>query len=126
MTHNFTLSELCTSVPAATSAWIRIIECHELPEEDGSITKVWQDIVLPVLAYGTLSGGWGAFLVCKDSEGPAWLMWDPLSGIKSTIKLSVGKEPYRGMPCQFTEEYVYLSEPYDDTYGMNCVFWIVD
>jgi hypothetical protein len=127
MTHDFKLSDLCTVVPATTSAWISIIECFEYPEEDGSITKTWHDVVLPVLAYGTLTGGWGAFLVCKDSEGPAWLMWNPLSGYKSTIKLSVGKEPpNRGVPDRITKEYDYRHEPLDDFYGWDGVYWIID
>lgn len=113
----YTFADLRTIVPAATPAWIRVIEVYEIEEDDNSKTKEWSDLVFPVLAYATLPDGEGAFLIYDDADegrvasGPTWVTRfmpeNAYTNSEVRIELSIGTPPTKGSPCVFTEGAVY-------------------
>ena len=106
------LSDIQHVVPAMQPAWVRIVECF-VTEDQSDRFKEWQDLVLPVLAYGTLPGGVGAYLVNYDSDGPVWFTLPPNSRDIKIIH-SVGIMPERGTEVPgFTDEHTYLPEMSD-------------
>ena len=123
MAKPFKLADLHTVVPAATPAWIRLIDTYGAADDGQPDAKEWQDIVLPVLAYAALPGGIGAFLVCTGSDGPAWCTHRRTEGGRTAIELSVGTKPQRGTPCPFTDGYEYDDESLSDGI-LYCADWI--
>ena len=121
MNHQYRLSDLHTVVPAAIPAWIRLISCNEINDEDQGIVKEWQDAVFPVLAYATLPDGFGAFLICAH-EGPAWCVGNQAKD--ASIQLSVGKQPLRGTSSLITDGYNYNPSKFE--YYYEAITWIID
>jgi hypothetical protein len=127
----YTFADLRTIVPAATPAWIRVIEVYEVERDDNSKTKEWSDLVFPVLAYATLPDGEGAFLIYHDegtyASGPTWATrFTPETAYTDSevrIELSIGTPPAKGEPCVFTLGAVYDPDPC--SMSDFCLWWIL-
>ena len=70
-----TLKDLHHVVPAVSKAYIYIATGWDVWDEEGKtvVEKEWCDGIFDVLAYGHLSGGWGAYLIDTPQEGPQWI-----------------------------------------------------
>ena len=121
------LSELRHIVPASQPAWVRLIEACTWKELDGTETKEWQDIVLPVLAYAALPRGLGAYLVTVDSDGPCWFMRQTSSSDDRfvLVEFSYLQEPKRGVPPKgISPDFKYDAQDLSEYWDL--VEWITD
>ena len=129
MTKSFKLADLRTIVPAVTPAWIHVVEGYTL-DNDGSMSKEWQDAVIPVLAYAALPDGMGAYLVSVDSDGPVWCLRrrhdrDTASSLWTLIDLHLHSEPSRGVePRNMPEGYAYCNLQLTD--WLESLEWIIE
>jgi hypothetical protein len=129
----YTFADLRTIVPAATPAWIRVIEVYVAEQEDKSLTKEWTDEVIPVLAYATLPNGEGAFLIYYNDRypsGPTWVTryTGPdryTDSSKVRIELSVGNQPIKGASCEITEGHKYVSTDVSPFEPGECLWWVL-
>lgn len=131
----YTFADLRTIVPAATPAWIRVIEVYEFEEDDKSLTKEWTDEVIPVLAYATLPNGEGAFLIYYNQlygnpSGPTWVTrytgFDRgVNASRIRVELSVGTPPIKGVSCEITEGHKYVSTEVSPFEIGESLWWVL-
>ena len=121
-----TTDHLRTIVPATQPAWLYVAVSWESSEDDGSLIPEWNDAIFPVLAYATAPGGYGAWMISLENEGPMWVLG--VCGDETSIVLHVGEKPERGpqnRPKTFEPEKRYCPE--DDcletiTFELSFVF----
>ena len=68
-----TFKDLFHVVPATSKAYIYIATAWNCKDETGKVEREWGDGIYDVLAYATTRGGWGAYLIDSQREGPTWI-----------------------------------------------------
>ena len=116
-----TTDDLRTIVPATQPAWLHIEARWTCEDEDGTKLEEWGDAVVPVLAYATAPGGFGAWLICHNSDGPIWLKGSSSSDVR--IRLVLEQKPkFDPDNCPFSLDGKYTNDDVFECFAFDDAF----